>query len=170
MSGATTEVKRVGYAVAIGVNVLLLVGVNNILAWGWFPWLTPEFGDVLPILNLALVFNIVVSVLLMFYDEPWLKSITQITDCYECACNSGSCADLAGLSVRLLGLRLPGRHLCVRPRLGFGNPLRSWPGHLWDDNRGCNGDSETVPTRNRTRRRLRAAAPGTNPIKLLVCL
>lgn len=78
MSGARTEVKRVGYAVAIGVNVLLLVVVNSVLGWGWFPWLTPEFGDVLPILNLALVFNIAVNVLFMFYDEPWLKSITQI--------------------------------------------------------------------------------------------
>ena len=80
MSGATTEVKRVGYAVAIGVNVLLLVGVNNSLAWGWFPWLTPEFGDVLPILNLALVFNIVVSVLLMFYDESQVEDGQDITE------------------------------------------------------------------------------------------
>lgn len=78
MSGASAEVKRVGYAVAIGVNVLLLVVVNSILGWGWFPWLTPEFGDVLPVLNLALAFNIVMNLVFMAYDEPWLKAITQI--------------------------------------------------------------------------------------------
>ena len=78
MSRFSAEAKRVGYAVAIGVNVLLLVVVNSILGWGWFPWLTPEFGDVLPVLNLALVFNIVMSLVFMAYDEPWLKAVTQI--------------------------------------------------------------------------------------------
>lgn len=78
MSNLSAEAKRVGYAVAIGVNVLLLVVVNSILGWGWFPWLTPEFGEVLPVLNVALVFNIVMSLVFMAYDEPWLKAITRI--------------------------------------------------------------------------------------------
>lgn len=37
---ASIGARRFGYAVAVGVNVLLLVVVNNILDWGWVPWLS----------------------------------------------------------------------------------------------------------------------------------
>ena len=70
--------RRFGYAVAVGVNVLLLVVANNILDWGWVPWLTPEFETVLPIINLSLGVNIVVNLFYMAYDEPPFKAVTQI--------------------------------------------------------------------------------------------
>ena len=78
MSRFSTESKRVGYGLAVGINVLLLVVVNNILGWGWFPWLTPEFEDVLPIINLALAVNIVLNLIYMAFDEPRFKAVTQI--------------------------------------------------------------------------------------------
>ena len=56
----------------------MLVVVNNVVGWGWFPWLTPAFEDVLPILNVALGVNIAVYIVYMFNDEAWLKAITQI--------------------------------------------------------------------------------------------
>jgi hypothetical protein len=74
----STDAKRLGYAVSIGVNVLLLVVVNNLLGWGWFPWLTPAFEDLLPVINLALVVNIVLGLLYMFYDEQRFKAVAQI--------------------------------------------------------------------------------------------
>ena len=70
--------RRGGYAVAIAVNVVLLVVINNLLSWGWFPWLTSEFEDLLPIINVALVANIAVYVLYMFYDDEPLKTVAQI--------------------------------------------------------------------------------------------
>ena len=76
--GTSIGARRFGYAVAVGVNVLLLVVVNNILDWGWVPWLTPEFGTVLPIINLSLGVNIVVNLFYMAYDEPPFKAVTQI--------------------------------------------------------------------------------------------
>ena len=70
--------RRFGYAVAVGINVLLVVVVNNILSWGWLPWLTPEFEKLLPVINVALVVNIVLNLLYMAYDEPPVKAATQI--------------------------------------------------------------------------------------------
>ena len=48
-SSFSTKAKRFGYAVAVGIHVLLLVVANNLLDWGWFPSLTPEFDELLPI-------------------------------------------------------------------------------------------------------------------------
>ena len=75
---ASIGTRRFGYAVAVGINVLLVVVVNNLLGWGWLPWLTPEFEKLLPVINLALVVNIVLNLLYMAYDEPPLKAATQI--------------------------------------------------------------------------------------------
>lgn len=63
---------------AVGVNVLLVVVANNLLALGWLPWLTPEFENVLPVINLALAVNIVLNLLYLAYDEPPFKAATQI--------------------------------------------------------------------------------------------
>lgn len=77
-SRASTGTRRFGYAIAAGINVLLVVVVNNLLSWEWLPWLTPEFEKLLPVINLALVVNIVLAFLYMAYDEPPFKAATQI--------------------------------------------------------------------------------------------
>jgi len=78
VSRASIGARRFGYAVAVGINVLLVVVVNNILSWGWLPWLTPEFEKLLPVINLALVVNIVLSLIYMAHDGPPFKAATQI--------------------------------------------------------------------------------------------
>ena len=70
--------RRFGYAVAVGVNVLLVVIVNNILDWGWLPWLTSDFERLLPIINFSLGVNIVLNLIYMAYDERPFKAATQI--------------------------------------------------------------------------------------------
>jgi hypothetical protein len=77
-SRASIGTRRFGYAIAVGINVLLVVVVNNLLDWGWLKWLTPEFEKLLPVINLALGVNIVLNFLYMAYDEPPLKAATQI--------------------------------------------------------------------------------------------
>lgn len=74
----SADARRLGHAVSIGVNVLLLVVVNNLLAWSWFPWLTPAFEDLLPFINLAVGVNIALALVYMFYDEARFKAVTQI--------------------------------------------------------------------------------------------
>jgi len=70
--------RRIGYAVAVAVNVAFLVIVNNIVDWGWLPWLTEDFSDVLPIMNASLIASIVVNVVYIAYDRPWFKGLTEL--------------------------------------------------------------------------------------------
>lgn len=70
--------RRSGYAVAVGVNIALLMIVNNLLDWGWPRFLTNEFERVLPWVNVSLGATIVVNLLYMAYDTDWFKSAWQV--------------------------------------------------------------------------------------------
>ena len=73
ISRSTT--RKIGYSVAIVVNGILLVIVNNLLAWGWLSWLTEDFELLLPILNLSIVASIVVNLIYLAYDAEWFKTL-----------------------------------------------------------------------------------------------
>jgi hypothetical protein len=72
--------RRFGYGVSIIVQVAMLVVVNTILTWDWsfMSWLTDDFSDLLPYINLSLVASIIVNVICMAYDPLWFKSFTQV--------------------------------------------------------------------------------------------
>lgn len=70
--------RRTGYGIAVLVNVVLLVIVNNVLAWGWFSWLTDDFELVLPLINLSLLATILVNIAYIAYDAAWFKSLCEI--------------------------------------------------------------------------------------------
>lgn len=70
--------RRFGYAVAVAVNLVMLVVANSLLDWGWPAFLTPEFSDVLPVLNLSLTATILINVAYMNYDPPRFKSACEI--------------------------------------------------------------------------------------------
>lgn len=40
--------RRVGYSIAIGINLVLLWVINNLVAWGWPPFLTRGFETLVP--------------------------------------------------------------------------------------------------------------------------
>lgn len=63
---------------AIGANVALLVIANNILDWGWLPWLTEDFRDVLPILNASVIASIVANAAYLAYDRPAFKALVEL--------------------------------------------------------------------------------------------
>ena len=67
-----------GYVVAIVVNIAMLVIANNILAWGWLPFLTADFAEVLPLIDMSLLATIVVNATYLAHDPPWFKSVCQI--------------------------------------------------------------------------------------------
>jgi hypothetical protein len=69
---------RIGYAIAVVVNLVLLFIVNNLLAWGWVPFLTDDFEQLLPIVNLSLVVSAGANVALIFYNARWFQSAGQI--------------------------------------------------------------------------------------------
>lgn len=70
--------RRFGYSVAIAVNVVMLVIVQNILAWGWLPFLTQEFDEVVPWISVSLVASIVANLLYSVNDMRLVKSTGQI--------------------------------------------------------------------------------------------
>ncbi len=67
-----------GYVVAIVVNIAMLVIANNILEWGWLPFLTTDFAQVLPLIDLSLLATIAVNATYLIHDPPWFKSVCQI--------------------------------------------------------------------------------------------
>jgi hypothetical protein len=70
--------RRVGYAIAVLVNLVMLVITHNILDWGWLPFLTGEFAQVVPWISLGLVATIVANAVYQFNDTPMVKSTGQI--------------------------------------------------------------------------------------------
>jgi hypothetical protein len=60
------------------VNLVLLYVVNNLLAWDVLPWLTDDFEQVLPILNVSLLATMVINVVYVWFDPGWFKSLTQV--------------------------------------------------------------------------------------------
>lgn len=71
-------IRRLGYVIAIVVNVVGLVVVNNILAWGWISFLTDDFALVVPLMSLVMAATIVVNVVYLFTDKRVVRSTTQI--------------------------------------------------------------------------------------------
>jgi hypothetical protein len=70
--------RRVGYAIAVLVNLVMLVIVQNILDWGWLPFLTGDFAQVVPWVSLGLVASIVANAVYQFNDTLIVKSTGQI--------------------------------------------------------------------------------------------
>jgi len=69
---------RLGYTIAVVGNLGLLFVVNNLLAWGWFPFLTDDFEQLLPIVNLSLIVGAIVNAAFVLYNAQWFRSVGQI--------------------------------------------------------------------------------------------
>ena len=69
---------RVGYAIAVAVNLALLIVVSNLLAWGWIPFLTDDFEQLLPIVSLSLIVGAIVNAAFILYNDQWFRSVGQI--------------------------------------------------------------------------------------------
>jgi len=70
--------RRVGYGVAVVVNLVMLVAVQFILDWGWLPFLTDEFRTLIPWISLSLLVSILANLVYQFNDTPVVKSTGQI--------------------------------------------------------------------------------------------
>lgn len=69
---------RLGYSLAIAINTILLVVVNNLLEWGFLPFLISDFEQVLPLINLSLGFGILLNLIYLSFDPAWFKSLSQM--------------------------------------------------------------------------------------------
>jgi hypothetical protein len=66
--------RRVGYAGAIIVGLLLLGLLNVWPGWWTVPFLTAETEQVLGIVNLSLWVGVITNAVLLFIDRRWLKA------------------------------------------------------------------------------------------------
>lgn len=69
---------HVGYVIAVIVNAVMLVVTMNILEWGWLPFLTAEFAEVVPWISLSLTLTILANLINLFDDDPLVRSAGQI--------------------------------------------------------------------------------------------
>lgn len=66
-------IRRIGYGVTIAINLVILWISNNLLDWGWFPWLTEDFEAVLPWINASLIVTMVSQAIYLVRDDPTIK-------------------------------------------------------------------------------------------------
>ena len=69
---------RFGYAVAVSINLVMLIVVHQVLDWGWPTFLTDNFDLVVPWISLSLIITITANLVYQFNDAPTVKSTGQI--------------------------------------------------------------------------------------------
>lgn len=70
--------RRLGYGIAVVINLAMLVVVQNVVEWGWPSFLTAEFAEVVPWISLSLVVSIAANLIYQFHDTQVVKSVGQI--------------------------------------------------------------------------------------------
>jgi hypothetical protein len=70
--------RRVGHAVAIAVDVVLLLLVNRSPGWQAVPFLTPDTEQVLGLVNASLAAGVVVNLVLLVADPAWLRALGEV--------------------------------------------------------------------------------------------
>ncbi len=63
--------RRFGYGVAIAINLVLIWFVGNLLEWELVGFLTPEFADVVPLIQLGLWVTVAANVVYMMDDRSF---------------------------------------------------------------------------------------------------
>ena len=77
-SGTGNTARRAGWGIAVLVNLALLWVANSILDWDVLPWLTDEFGEALPAINVSLWIAVIVNLLRLAYSPTWFVGVTEI--------------------------------------------------------------------------------------------
>ncbi|HSP53414.1 MAG TPA: hypothetical protein VLO00_11015, partial [Cryobacterium sp.] len=67
--------RRLGYAIALGINALLLSAVNVWPGWQAVPFLTAETREVVDLVNLSLIAGMITNGVYIFIDRPAVKAL-----------------------------------------------------------------------------------------------
>jgi hypothetical protein len=70
--------RRTGYAIAIGINVVMLWLANVEPGWEVLPFLTADMEQVMPLVNASMLAGVVVNVFYLAADPKWLKAVGDI--------------------------------------------------------------------------------------------
>jgi hypothetical protein len=71
--------RRVGYVIAIIINLAFLYLINVMPGWTAIDVLTAEFTTVLWIINLSLLLSVAANVAYIAYDSTWFKASCEFT-------------------------------------------------------------------------------------------
>ena len=71
--------RRVGYALAIGINIVMLWVVYNVLDWGWPPFITEDWSRVRGLIALSMIVAILANLAFMAYDPKWFRGFGDAT-------------------------------------------------------------------------------------------
>ncbi len=67
--------RRVGYALSIVFNAVLLVVINWWPGWEEFGFLTAEAGQVVPLVNASLIVGLAINIVYLIADPEWLRGL-----------------------------------------------------------------------------------------------
>ena len=70
--------RRFGYGIAIGINLLLVWIVGNLVAWEMVGFLTPEFDDLVPLIQLGLWVTIAANVVYLMDDRSVVTRVARL--------------------------------------------------------------------------------------------
>ena len=70
--------RRVGYTLAIVLNVVLLVLVNDVPGWQALPFLTDDFAAVLWLVNATVVAGVLANAVYVVHDPPWIRALGDV--------------------------------------------------------------------------------------------
>lgn len=75
----STAARRAGYVVAVVINGAMLFAVNRWPGWDALPFLTDSTRLVLPLVNASIIVGLVVNLVYLVDDSPWLKALGDLT-------------------------------------------------------------------------------------------
>lgn len=70
--------RRIGYVVAIVVNLLIYGFINAWPGWDSFDFITPAAADVVPLVNLSVTVAILVNIVYLFADGTRVRALGEI--------------------------------------------------------------------------------------------
>lgn len=77
-NSTSAGIRRLGYLTGIAVSSGILFVVNSVLTWNVVPFLTADFEQILPVVNVSLVSSIGVNAVWVLYDAAWIRTAGQI--------------------------------------------------------------------------------------------
>ncbi len=73
--GIPSASRRLGYLIAIVLNLTLAYLVNVWPSWQEVSWLTAQTQEVVGLVNLSLLAGATVNMVYLIYDRPWFKAL-----------------------------------------------------------------------------------------------
>lgn len=70
--------RRVGYGISLVVFFVSIWVASNLVEWGWPSFLTEEWNEALPFIIAALGVSIVLTVVMIWFDPKWFRSLVEI--------------------------------------------------------------------------------------------